>query len=107
MAAGRLGEQGRDHVVLGQLVDGDAEAASDAQLGERNGEPAPIATRLRTSRLTFMPGRPCANAFLATRAIGATSKGYTLIAVSLNVLLVNLLVDILYGFLDPRVRVQK
>ena len=31
----------------------------------------------------------------------------TLIAVSMNVLLVNLLVDILYGFLDPRVRVQK
>ena len=31
----------------------------------------------------------------------------TLIAVSLNVLLVNLMVDILYGYLDPRVRVQK
>jgi peptide/nickel transport system permease protein len=30
----------------------------------------------------------------------------TLIAVSVNVLLVNLLVDILYGFLDPRVRVR-
>jgi peptide/nickel transport system permease protein len=30
----------------------------------------------------------------------------TLIAVSLNVLLVNLAVDILYGWLDPRVRVQ-
>jgi peptide/nickel transport system permease protein len=30
----------------------------------------------------------------------------TLIAVSLNVLLVNLVVDILYGWLDPRVRVQ-
>jgi peptide/nickel transport system permease protein len=30
----------------------------------------------------------------------------TLIVVSLNVLLVNLLVDILYGFLDPRVRVR-
>ena len=30
----------------------------------------------------------------------------TLIAVSLNVLLVNLLVDILYGYLDPRVRVR-
>jgi peptide/nickel transport system permease protein len=31
----------------------------------------------------------------------------TLIAVSLNVLVVNLLVDILYGYLDPRVRVQR
>jgi len=31
----------------------------------------------------------------------------TLIAVSLNVLLVNLLVDILYGYLDPRVRVSQ
>jgi len=31
----------------------------------------------------------------------------TLIAVSLNVLMVNLLVDILYGFLDPRVRVRR
>jgi peptide/nickel transport system permease protein len=31
----------------------------------------------------------------------------TLIVVSLNVLLVNLLVDILYGFLDPRVRVRR
>jgi peptide/nickel transport system permease protein len=31
----------------------------------------------------------------------------TLIAISLNVLLVNLLVDILYGYLDPRVRVQQ
>jgi peptide/nickel transport system permease protein len=31
----------------------------------------------------------------------------TLIAVSLNVLLVNLLVDILYGYLDPRVRVRR
>ena len=30
----------------------------------------------------------------------------TLIVVSLNVLLVNLLVDILYGYLDPRVRVR-
>jgi peptide/nickel transport system permease protein len=30
----------------------------------------------------------------------------TLIVVSLNVLLVNLLVDMLYGFLDPRVRVR-
>ena len=30
----------------------------------------------------------------------------TLIVVSLNVLLANLLVDILYGYLDPRVRVQ-
>jgi peptide/nickel transport system permease protein len=30
----------------------------------------------------------------------------TLIAVSLNVLVVNLLVDILYGYLDPRVRVR-
>jgi peptide/nickel transport system permease protein len=30
----------------------------------------------------------------------------TLIAVSLNVLIVNLLVDILYGYLDPRVRVR-
>jgi len=30
----------------------------------------------------------------------------TLIAVSLNVLLVNLMVDILYGYLDPRVRVR-
>ena len=30
----------------------------------------------------------------------------TLIAVSLNVLLVNLAVDILYGWLDPRIRVQ-
>jgi peptide/nickel transport system permease protein len=30
----------------------------------------------------------------------------TLIAVSINVLVVNLLVDILYGWLDPRVRVQ-
>jgi peptide/nickel transport system permease protein len=30
----------------------------------------------------------------------------TLIAVSLNVLLVNLVVDILYGWLDPRIRVQ-
>ena len=30
----------------------------------------------------------------------------TLIAVALNVLLVNLLVDILYGYLDPRVRIQ-
>jgi peptide/nickel transport system permease protein len=29
----------------------------------------------------------------------------TLIAVSLNILLVNLLVDLLYGTLDPRVRV--
>jgi len=31
----------------------------------------------------------------------------TLIVISLNVLLVNLLVDILYGYLDPRVRVQR
>ncbi|HYM30675.1 MAG TPA: ABC transporter permease [Candidatus Cybelea sp.] len=31
----------------------------------------------------------------------------TLIAVSLNVLLVNLLVDILYGYLDPRIRVRR
>ena len=31
----------------------------------------------------------------------------TLVAVSLNVLLVNLLVDILYGWLDPRVRVRR
>jgi ABC-type dipeptide/oligopeptide/nickel transport system permease component len=31
----------------------------------------------------------------------------TLIAISLNVLLVNLLVDVLYGYLDPRVRVQQ
>jgi peptide/nickel transport system permease protein len=31
----------------------------------------------------------------------------TLIVVSLNVLLVNLLVDILYGYLDPRVRVRR
>jgi peptide/nickel transport system permease protein len=31
----------------------------------------------------------------------------TLIAVSVNVLLVNLLVDILYGYLDPRIRVQR
>jgi peptide/nickel transport system permease protein len=31
----------------------------------------------------------------------------TLIAVSINVLLVNLLVDILYGWLDPRVRVRR
>ena len=31
----------------------------------------------------------------------------TLIVISLNVLLVNLLVDILYGYLDPRVRVQQ
>ena len=30
----------------------------------------------------------------------------TLIVVSLNVLLVNVLVDILYGYLDPRVRVR-
>ena len=30
----------------------------------------------------------------------------TLIVVSANVLLVNLLVDILYGYLDPRVRVR-
>jgi len=30
----------------------------------------------------------------------------TMIVVSLNVLLVNLLVDILYGYLDPRVRVR-
>ena len=30
----------------------------------------------------------------------------TLIVVSINVLLVNLLVDILYGYLDPRVRVR-
>jgi ABC-type dipeptide/oligopeptide/nickel transport system permease component len=29
-----------------------------------------------------------------------------LIVVSLNVLLVNLLVDILYGYLDPRVRIH-
>ena len=29
-----------------------------------------------------------------------------LIVISLNVLLVNLLVDILYGYLDPRVRVR-
>jgi len=31
----------------------------------------------------------------------------TLIAVTLNVLLVNLLVDILYGYLDPRIRVRR
>jgi peptide/nickel transport system permease protein len=31
----------------------------------------------------------------------------TLIVVSLNVLLVNLMVDILYGYLDPRVRVRR
>ncbi len=31
----------------------------------------------------------------------------TLIVISLNVLLVNVLVDILYGYLDPRVRVQR
>jgi peptide/nickel transport system permease protein len=31
----------------------------------------------------------------------------TLIAVSVNVLLVNLLVDILYGYLDPRIRVRR
>ena len=31
----------------------------------------------------------------------------TLIAVSINVLVVNLLVDIVYGFLDPRVRVRQ
>ena len=30
----------------------------------------------------------------------------TLIAVSLNVLIINLLVDLLYGVLDPRVRVR-
>ncbi|MBW2060286.1 MAG: ABC transporter permease subunit, partial [Deltaproteobacteria bacterium] len=31
----------------------------------------------------------------------------TLILVVLNVLLANLVVDIIYGYLDPRVRVQK
>jgi peptide/nickel transport system permease protein len=31
----------------------------------------------------------------------------TLIAVSVNVLVVNLLVDIVYGYLDPRVRVHQ
>jgi peptide/nickel transport system permease protein len=31
----------------------------------------------------------------------------TLVAVALNVLLVNLLVDILYGYLDPRVRIRR
>jgi peptide/nickel transport system permease protein len=30
----------------------------------------------------------------------------TLIVVSINVLLVNLLVDVLYGYFDPRVRVR-
>ena len=29
-----------------------------------------------------------------------------LIAISINILVINLLVDILYGYLDPRVRVR-
>jgi peptide/nickel transport system permease protein len=31
----------------------------------------------------------------------------TLIMVAINILVVNLIVDLLYGYLDPRVRVQQ
>ena len=40
VAAGRLGEQRRRQVVVGQAVDRGPEPAGDAQLGEGDGEPA-------------------------------------------------------------------